>query len=242
MRQIESNILFAVLTARFGVDRTLVEWTARRLREAGLFPIGKRGINGAVMVNSIEAARLIVAIAGSESAARSPELVRVYETLPMSAWTIDTHLAGGAVNSQSYVPDDLLCDEMPPLVHERMTASVISAIASHLDVLALAIARGEEVPPSFVPHWTIQRSRTQPGAFFSVYGLDVNRDVTWRNFSYTRGELFFDAEEGPPVAAMPVPTKALWDIAQAFAEAGSGDGDIKVAPQPAGGDDPNKVS
>ena len=96
-----------------GVPRETVDWAARQLREAGLFPIGKggRGGAGAAAVEVEHAVTLLLAVMTGAPVTKAVEVLNIYRDLPLTG--VQMFAADAADEAHYLAPDDSLAAACP---------------------------------------------------------------------------------------------------------------------------------
>ena len=109
-------ILIQTLSDSLGLERRVVDWTARQLRENGLLPTGRRGPNGAAEVTVEHAVNLLLALMVPQSPRSAPDSVKLYRDLPLRMLTKDSEVAACPATLGNWL-DAIVGSWQPKLPH-----------------------------------------------------------------------------------------------------------------------------
>ncbi len=104
--------LIQSLSEALGVPRETVDWAARQLREAGLFPVGKggRGGAGAAEVTAAHAVSLLLALLAGEPPTKATKFVPRYLALPARRAVYDQEISGSVMSRMLPIEDVPIAD------------------------------------------------------------------------------------------------------------------------------------
>ncbi len=103
-----TTALIHTLSEALGLPHSAVDWTARALREGGLFPVGKggRGGAGAAGVTVQHAVNLLLALMAPQSSKSVKDRVDLYNQLPFEGVTRSELMPDGRFETVPLADDD----------------------------------------------------------------------------------------------------------------------------------------